>query len=371
MGETMKFDYYYGLEAEQFSFYRIPRLLIRDEHFRDMTNDAKLLYGLMLDRMGISMKNDWQDEDGRTFIIYSVDAVVEDINCARDKAMKVMNELISIGLIEKVRRGQGKPDIIYVKNFAGYEESGMKGKEPKYAEVEESDFLKSEKPTSESRENRLLNIGETDFLKSEKSTSESRENRLLNIGKTDFLKSEKSTSESRKSRPLEVGKTDPNYTNNNYTENNYNNLIYPSEQLKGQEADDGSDGMEQVNAYRELVRENLRYDYHMQGNEITDKKLLTDCFELICDIVCFPRKAIRINKADYPYAVVKSRFLKLTDDDVSYVIDKFNDTPTDKDNIRGYLLTALYNAPDTVSSHYSSMVNHDMYGGGWIEKGII
>lgn len=321
----MKFDYYYGLEAEQFSFYRIPRLLIRDEHFRDMTNDAKLLYGLMLDRMGISMKNDWQDEDGRTFIIYSVDAVAEDINCARDKAMKVMNELISIGLIEKVRRGQGKPDIIYVKNFAGYEESGMKGKEPKYAEVEESDFLKSEK----------------------------------------------STSESRKSRPLEVGKTDPNYTNNSYTENNYNNLIYPSEQLKGQEADDGSDGMEQVNAYRELVRENLRYDYHMQGNEIKDKKLLTDCFELICDIICFPRKAIRINKTDYPYAVVKSRFLKLTDDDVSYVIDRFNDTPTDKDNIRGYLLTALYNAPDTVSSHYSSMVNHDMYGGGWIEKGII
>lgn len=140
MGETMKFDYYYGLEAEQFSFYRIPRLLIRDEHFRDMTNDAKLLYGLMLDRMGISMKNDWQDEDGRTFIIYSVDAVAEDINCARDKAMKVMNELISIGLIEKVRRGQGKPDIIYVKNFAGYEESGMKGKEPKYAEVEEYIF---------------------------------------------------------------------------------------------------------------------------------------------------------------------------------------------------------------------------------------
>lgn len=130
-----------------------------------------------------------------------------------------------------------------MKNFAGYEESGMKGKGPKYAEVEESDFLKSEK-----------------------STSESRENRLLNIGKADFLKSEKSTSESQKSRPLEVENTDPNYTNNNYTENNYNNLIYPSEQLKGQEADDGSDGMEQINAYRELVRENLRYDYHMQGN---------------------------------------------------------------------------------------------------------
>ena len=68
MGDTINFDYYYGIEAEQFSFYRVPRLLIKDERFKGLSSDAKLLYGLMLDRMSLSMKNQWLDEEGRAYI---------------------------------------------------------------------------------------------------------------------------------------------------------------------------------------------------------------------------------------------------------------------------------------------------------------
>ena len=121
VNETIQFDYYYGIEAEQFSFYRVPRLLIKDERFKGLSSDAKLLYGLMLDRMSLSMKNGWLDDENRAYIIYTVDAIMEDLGCAKATCVKIMKELDSekgIGLIEKKRRGLGKPDIIYVKNFA-------------------------------------------------------------------------------------------------------------------------------------------------------------------------------------------------------------------------------------------------------------
>ena len=121
MGDTINFDYYYGIEAEQLSFYRVPRLLIKDERFKGLSSDAKLLYGLMLDRMSLSMKNGWLDDENRAYIIYTVDAIMEDLGCSKPTCTKIMRELDSengIGLIEKKRRGLGKPDIIYVKNFS-------------------------------------------------------------------------------------------------------------------------------------------------------------------------------------------------------------------------------------------------------------
>lgn len=83
MNKLVGFDYYYGVEAEQYSFYRVPRLLIKDERFKGLSSDAKLLYGLMLDRMSLSMKNGWFDEKNRAYIIYTLDNVMEDLGCAK------------------------------------------------------------------------------------------------------------------------------------------------------------------------------------------------------------------------------------------------------------------------------------------------
>ena len=137
MGEPLKFDYYYGIEAEQFSFYRVPRLLIKDERFRGLSSDAKLLYGLMLDRMSLSMKNGWLDDENRAYIIYAVENIMEDLGCSKPTCIKVIKELDAdngIGLIEKKRRGLGKPDIIYVKNFASVPEKES-GEKPANADV--------------------------------------------------------------------------------------------------------------------------------------------------------------------------------------------------------------------------------------------
>jgi hypothetical protein len=193
MGEPLKFDYYYGVEAEQFSFYRVPRLLIKDERFKGLSSDAKLLYGLMLDRMSLSMKNGWLDDENRAYIIYTIENIREDLGCSKEKAVKVLAELDEvkgIGLVEKIRRGLGKPDIIYVKNFVIQDEDR---KEPLNTdvstEVGKTDFKRSENPTSRSQENRLQEVGKTDFKRSEKPISAGRKNQLQEVGKTNFKKS--------------------------------------------------------------------------------------------------------------------------------------------------------------------------------------
>lgn len=115
------FKYYYGYEAEQFAFYRIPKLLVTDERFQGLSTDAKLLYGLMLDRMSLSLKNGWLDDQGRVYIYFPAEEIMSVLHCRSEKASKLLSELDSkkgIGLIERIRHGQGKPTTIYVKNFA-------------------------------------------------------------------------------------------------------------------------------------------------------------------------------------------------------------------------------------------------------------
>ena len=112
----MQFEYFYGSEAEQFSFFRIPKVLFTDERFKGMSTDAKVLYGLMLDRMGLSVKNRWLDDENRVYIIYTMEDIIADLGCARQKASKLLDELDkSVGLIERKRQGLGKPNVIYVK----------------------------------------------------------------------------------------------------------------------------------------------------------------------------------------------------------------------------------------------------------------
>ena len=157
MNEPLQLDYYYGIEAEQFTFYRVPKLLIKHPLFKGLSSDAKLAYGLMLDRMALSIRNEWVDDKDRAYIIYTIEQIAEDLDCGRDKAISVLAELDSkkgIGLVEKVRRGLGKPDIIYVKNFASIRDIDIDPEHEKElanpcssTEVGKADFKKSENPT--------------------------------------------------------------------------------------------------------------------------------------------------------------------------------------------------------------------------------
>ena len=120
------FDYFYGAQAEQFSFYQVPKVLFTKEQFRQLSAEAKILYGIMLDKLDLSVKNKWGDDNGRVYIIYTIEQIMADMNCADQKATKLLDELEKkCGLIERKRQGLGKPNLIFVKNFITGVEGSM------------------------------------------------------------------------------------------------------------------------------------------------------------------------------------------------------------------------------------------------------
>lgn len=119
------FAYHLGMDAEQYAFFRIPKLLITEPYFRRLSTDAKLLYGLMLDRMSLSMRNGWMDDDGHVYIYFTLEEACEQLCCKTDKAVKLFAELDSakgVGLIRRVKQGLGRPAKIYVLRFMGIED---------------------------------------------------------------------------------------------------------------------------------------------------------------------------------------------------------------------------------------------------------
>ena len=114
----MTLDYFYGQAGELFSFFRIPKALFQEQRFQNLSTDAKTLYGILLDRMSLSVKNEWFDKKGRVFIIFTIEDVKRTLRCADNKATRLLRELEEFGLIERKHRGQGKPCLVYVKNFS-------------------------------------------------------------------------------------------------------------------------------------------------------------------------------------------------------------------------------------------------------------
>ncbi len=359
MDGGLKFDYYYGAEAEQFSFYRVPRLLIKDRRFKGLSSDAKLLYGLMLDRMALSMKNGWFDDENRAYIHYTVENIMEDLGCARATCAKVLAELDSkkgIGLIEKKRQGLGKPDIIYVKNFVLSEPPA--GGEGAAGEAANADVS--------------AEVQKLKFKKYKNQDSRSSETRLLEIQKPDFKSFKNQTSGSSENESLEVQKANPNYNNTNDTDLSDTNPINQSDSgTEKQESGKPDNGMlDEASAYMEIIQKNIEYEYHMKYGDWSEKGLYEELYEVICEIVCVKHRTIKINGEDYPYELVKSKFLKLDSSHLEYVIKCMKETTTKITNIKAYMVTALYNAPNTKNHYYQQLVQHDMYGSGWEEKGL-
>lgn len=177
MSQAISFDYFYGGQSDAFSYYRIPRLLITGQQFKGLSTDAKLLYGLLLDRMGLSSRNGWYDELGRVYIYYPLDEIQADLNCGHDKAVKLLAELDTgkgIGLIERVKQGQGRPAKIYVKQFT----------------TTEIPQPPAPPPEPDEPNPRLLKTGSQDFGISEVLTAENQTSRLLKNGSADFGKSD-------------------------------------------------------------------------------------------------------------------------------------------------------------------------------------
>ena len=178
----------------------------------------------------------------------------------------------------------------------------------------------------------------------------------------------------------EVHKADPIYTNHNQTNQSYTDISYTNpinqsnqeirESEHSKTDNDMIDVMDDATAYMEIIKENIEYEHHMKYGDWSEKGLYEELYEVICEIVCVKHKTVKIGGNDYPYELVKSKFLKLNSSHLEYVIGCMQETTTKIANIKAYMVTALYNAPSTMNHYYQQEVQHDMYGGGWNEKNI-
>ncbi len=381
--QELQFDYYRGMEAEQYTFYRIPKVLFTAECFKALSCEAKVLYGLLLDRMSLSIKNRWFDEEDRVYIIFTVEDVMELLNCSRQKAIKNLAELDSekgIGLIEKKRLGLGKPNVIYVKNFIIKESPEQEEKEPENA----GNTQKYENHTSRSMENELPEVPKSYFKEYENQTSGSMKNRLLEVPESNFKKCENHTSRSMENRLLEVPKSysnntdinntdlsDTEFSNTEYRKTDLNDtepgvsVIYPNPiQSNLSISGTAPDVMEEMDAYRDIIREHISYECFQDGR-YHRREDVDELVELMVEVMMLPDNGtVRIAGVEKPVAVVKNRFMKLEHGHIEYILTCLGANTTKVGNIKAYLLTTLYNAPMTISNYYTAEVNHDLYGSG-------
>lgn len=327
----LNLDYFYGGESEQYSFYRIPKVLFTDAHYRAVPVEAKVLYGLLLDRMALSARNGWLDNSRRVFIYFTLEDTITMMGCGHNKAVKLFAELEQIGLIERKKQGQGRPTRIYVKNFILPSDTGGPPAGPDTPQPPDGGQTSDKGKSEEIREPQ---------------TSQKRKSALPQNGSQDFPK------------------TNANKTDKNKTEQSDTDVSIPPSSPRDSPARTHRQRMrmDEMERYRELIQENISYDLLLQENPYDDG-MIDGYVELMVDVCCSRRSYVRISGEEIPTEVVKSRFLKLDKEHISYVMDSMRQNTTRITNIRAYMLSALYNAPLTISQYYTSLVSHDMAQG--------
>ena len=309
-------QYFYGQQAEQFSFYRVPKLLFTNKRFAKIGIEAKFLYGILLDRMSLSAKNGWFDEKGRVYIIFTINEIMEAFDCAKQKAIKLLDELEKKGnLIERVRQGLGKPNLIYVKNFFTPE------------------------PNFNSFENH--------------------------------------TQCGMKKEHEEVPKSNRNNINQNNTENSNTNLSFPSVENENEPESEASLQSEysydsetepvyeenrKHSEYRSYFWDWLEFDQLIEKYDMQED-LLYEILEIMVDVVCSKRKTIRVSGDDKPIEVVRSQFMKITREHIEFIMHCMKENTSKIKNMKQYLLATIYNAPLTMGNYYSSLAQYHMSTG--------
>ena len=332
MESTIKFDYFRGMEAEQYTFYRIPKVLFTAECFRELSCEAKVLYGLLLDRMGLSIKNRWFDEEDRVYIIFTVEELAELLNCGTQKVVRLLKELdvkSGIGLIEKKRLGLGKPNVIYVKNFMIQELT--RGEAPDLeAETLENTL------NGENHNSRNVKITIQESAKSQFKNDENHHSRIVKSDIPEYPKSQSNNTE---------------YSDIEYNEN---------------QSIDRSEGdvMERKKHFRNIVQEQIYYQSLIQNPQY-QKSEVDELVELIVEVLMLPDdRRLWIAGDEKPALLVKDRFRILTDAHLEYILDCMKRNTGNVQNVKNYLLTSLYNAPLTMEHYYRLAVNRDLYGAG-------
>ena len=338
--------YFHGNEIEQFIHIQIPIALIKEDVFRNISDSAKLLYGLLLNRMGLSIRNGWKDEYDRTYIIYTIESLREDLGIGDTKAKKLFAELSNInntgiGLIKKVRI-LNKPSRIYVLNF-----------------MEVFSYLKFGDVTNEldgktcEGESVNENIDENTMESAVLSDSRKRNPRTVanaTDGETWMRPMVRRECNRRSDADATV-----NYIeyNNNYIRNNYPITS------GSKDNSDRDEVMEKMEATRSMIKENVAYET-LLSDGYASKEQLDELIELMVEVYVLG-KDVDIGGVRVPHRLLVSRFEKYNQSLMQTVLASLADNTTEVKNIKKYLLAVLYNAPVTMANQIRLKVQHDMY----------
>ena len=328
---SLELDYFYGNEAERYSFYRIPKVLFTDHRYKRVSMEAKVLYGLMLDRMGLSVKNSWMDSEDRVYIYFTQEEAMAAMQCGKDKITRIFRELDQngIGLIERRKQGQGRPARVYVKNFVlPLEPEPLEPNQTPPDDTPQTADKKQSRPRTEAA--------------------------VKNAQKTQSGGSKKSGQDSVFCAPNNTEKK-----NTDWSDTEPSSPIAPVPLRQRPVVDRQC----QLETYRTVLRENISYGALLRDYGC-DLEMLDGCVELMAEVCASTKETIRVNQEDIPIELVRSRFLKLDMAHIAYVLDYLSRNATPVGNIRGYMLSVLYNAPITIGHYYAAQVSHDM-AQGW------
>lgn len=296
-----QFDYYYIQEAEQFTFYRIPKQLFTDPAFKTMSVESKVLYGLMLDRMSLSRRSGWIDEQDRVFIYFTMADIQQQLGCGHNKAVRLLKELDrDMGMIRRKHQGLGKPDKIYVMNFISV-------RQPQPSENGNSEQENSQ--PSESGNSEAPETGDPEFPES-----------------------------------------DANKNDDNNTDFSDTDSIYPLSKSKENPLDGWRMG-EEITA-RSILHEKWGY-VALEGHY--PRNVLRGIFALGVDVLCSKAPTLRVCGEDMPRQQVVDRLLSLDFTHIDYVLDSMSKVSRPVRNVKSYLLTALYTAPTTLDAYIETL----------------
>ncbi|MFR7819403.1 replication initiator protein A [Candidatus Pseudoruminococcus sp.] len=319
------FDFFYGNEAEQYQFYRVPQALFTNEKFSKISCESKLLYGFLLDRCGLSRKSKWYDEDGKLYVFFKQEEAIEKLNIGKNKAVKIFDELEQTGLIVRKKQGQGKPTKIYVCNFTK-ELADMSGDQTS------AENTKEEVQTPENRESEISVSSENN--QTEVQTPENGKSKLSKTG-SQYIYS--------------LNQTEMNQTNPS---------IYQQRETKQtSEKDRWTD--DEITECEEFIKMNIDYD------NLLHEGVSPNTLDMIVDIMLEAYNPqndfIKIQGQSVSRTIALRQYEKLDSDHIRYILDSITEEARRKKikNLRPYLKTCLYNAPHSIDMHYDNELQFD------------
>ena len=345
MGDPLIFDYYYGGEANQFNFVRIPKILLTEPQFQDLSFGAIITFAVLLDRMNLSMKNGWHDEHNRVFIRYKVTDLTTVVGKSADRISKYLKELEDIGLIERPRMGLGEGKVTFVKNFI-------------------SPFLR-DKAVIDRGNAGNGDAGEDTFSSDSSQNTKKNQNQTSSKASNDHIRRGNTGNVSSENAGNIASENTPNITGENAVQNNteinnknINNNIKPYPNHISSHDKAGADTDDWIRV-RNTIKANIDYNTLVVSQS---REELDGIVDIMTEVMISKNPTIWVAGNDYPSGMVKERYSRITSSHIEYVLTCFHNNTGKIYNIKKYLQTAIFNAPVTIDSYYTADANHDLYG---------